>query len=634
VQADSAGHAASYHPAVKEIAALVLLGAAALAQEPLRESSIGEVRGADKKPFAGATVHLLHRAHPSVLDPAYEDHVVATADERGQFKVQLLVGMPYAVWAVGPVVDGTYRCSEVLSDVVPGVPIVLHEAELHYVRRVAIAVDPSWRQPLQFAIGGDVPMRMMQPVQLKDGELSTPQWPGAGCGVSAFEEGVRVYSHSLPLTITGLRDSIRLEADSDVKAPVPDDASLRATLTASLTLSVPRRREYALRFVDAGKDPIAGVEAITTTQWMSEKLGVTGANGLLRVPAADGSEILFSDVVARSAGHAEARVDADMFRKDDDDPKSVPLESGTLVHGRLWLREGHPAGRTVLLLNGSIKIGRNQSYFGVYARESSTEADGSFLVPGRVRGYPFRVTALLTPEQRAALSPDKSAPPLWPSAIVLPEVSAEPKDVGDLRLDRLVPIDVRVFAADHSPPGATKVIAFVVAPQTFDNWPARPECMITDRHGRLRLLAHRDCEIALLVMTQQGSALGFASADHRRLDLNLDPSGVAHLHIVDGENKPLIGNIVDIVGPLGAPSDPEVARVLPQVQQAFSSYSMPWRMGRTDGSGRIDLLMPLPGFDLNLVVYGPDGTTMQKRLPLSPDRGAKPIEVVFTPDKQ
>src|SRR5580765_8583721 len=133
---------------MKEFAAIFLLGTVALAQEPPREASIGEVRGADKKPFAGATVHLLHRAHPSVLDPEYEDHVTVTTDERGQFKVQLLLGMPYAVWAVGPVVDGTYRCTEVLTDIVPGVPIVLNEGESHFVRKIAITVDSSWQQPL------------------------------------------------------------------------------------------------------------------------------------------------------------------------------------------------------------------------------------------------------------------------------------------------------------------------------------------------------------------------------------------------------------------------------------------------------------------------------------------------------
>lgn len=53
---------------------LVLLGsllvaAAMPAQQPLREAVIGEVRDRDGKPWEGATVHLLHRAHPGLADP-------------------------------------------------------------------------------------------------------------------------------------------------------------------------------------------------------------------------------------------------------------------------------------------------------------------------------------------------------------------------------------------------------------------------------------------------------------------------------------------------------------------------------------------------------------------------------------
>jgi hypothetical protein len=88
-----------------------------IAQEPRRETAFGEIRDAGGRPFAGATLHLLYRAHPAVTEPAYGEHLQATADDRGRFRANVLAGMPYTAWAEGPGDAPRWRCTRVVHDV-------------------------------------------------------------------------------------------------------------------------------------------------------------------------------------------------------------------------------------------------------------------------------------------------------------------------------------------------------------------------------------------------------------------------------------------------------------------------------------------------------------------------------------
>jgi hypothetical protein len=609
---------------VKELAALALLCTAALAQEPLREGSIGEVRGADKKPFAGATVHLLHRAHPGVLDPAYEDHVVATADERGQFKVQLLVGMPYVVWAVGPVVDGTYRCTEVLSDVVPGVPIVLHEGELHYLRKLALQVDASWPRPLSFVARGVVGENtLLQEVSVVDHKAELPVWPVGTCWIRAIDDGACVYYQSVQMTSTALRNSLKLPEEE-----------LRQTLTDTLRIDVPLRRDFAVRFVDDHNKAVANIDVITESRPIPilprERLGTTDKDGVLHTATAGPEDLAKAAAEVLTDGFAETWV-RDVFKPAGEEPKSIVLSPGISPRGRLLLGDGMVAARTPLLLHAAIRSDES-TLNPLRERVLQTADDGALVLPGRVPGFAFHLTALLTPAQRATLSPGKSAPPLWPRAILRLEQDGESDPLGDLRLDQLAAVDIQVLADDHSPPGAVQLTALAVPKKNGFNWPNRPERMVTDRHGRLRFLLPRDSEIVVVAMTPRGAAMANTTPARRRLDLTLDPRHAVTLRLVDNEGKPLARAYVEVVVPVGQAETDDDAKVASVVRNSTSSF--PWHSGVTDSNGQVQLVMPLLGFSLDTAVKTDDQRWMRTLVRVPIDRGTEPVELVFAPNQR
>jgi hypothetical protein len=614
----------------RTLAAVAVLLACAVAQEPARERAFGEVRGSDGKPFAGATVTLLHRAHPGVLAPAYEDRVEAVTDERGRFHAQLLVGMPYAVWATGPVTGDTYRCTRVLADVLPGVPIVLVEDGLHHVRKLSVEVDPSWPRPLRFEARASIAgMSVRAPLAEVDGVQRTPAWPASACGVYALDGGLRVWSQIVPMTLTSLR-----ERQSGDAAARPDDAALLQILAGNTGLRVPPRSEYVLKLVDASKQPAAGVELFGDRE-PRERLGVTGADGVLRVGLAQADRFPYYEVTARAEAFAESRVEQDRFANGGE-ASPHELEPGVAVRGRLLLAEGRPAGRTTLLLNASIRTGDNSTYFGVGERVLEAAADGAFVVPGRVAGYGFRVTALLTPAQRAALSPrkpaaDESAPPLGPRAIVRFESAEAPADLGELRLDQLAPVDVRVRAADGSPPGPVQLVVLPVTARD-GNPPHYPERMRTDRHGGLRFLCAPGQDVAVFALTAQGAALGIASQAKRKLDLAIDPRHVARLRILGGDGEPLAGATVDLVAPQASASDGDEARVGNHVRDVYFVHGFPFKNGLTDADGRVTLVVPLQQAKLDLAIYVRDQDTrrsMRLDVPFPFAGGDDPHEIQF-----
>jgi len=607
-------------------AAICWLAALPVAQEPLRDRALGEVRGLDNQPFAKATVHLLHRACTSILDPAYQDLVEVTADVQGRFQAQVLAGMPYAVWATGPIVDGTYRCTKVLIDVVPGIAVVLREDELHFVRKCTVTVDPSWRA-LRFAasasIGG---MLVRQPLVPVEGAVSTPAWPVPTCAVAALAGELAIGSENVPLTVAGMASALSRRAP---EAPVPGATEIRKQLAEPAAFGVRARQEYALRFLGPDKKPAPGISVFSVSQQAQILLGTTGDDGIVRVRS-DSARFAFYETIASGEGCAETRVEWESFRKVGEAMQDVVLAPGNTTRGRLLLGDKQPAGPGPLLQNGSIAMGAGGTYFGIAERTLRTTAEGGFSVTGRVPGYQFRLTAVLTPAQRMELSGERKAPPLWPRALAVCERAQDVEDLGDVRLDRLVRVDVHVAAADGSPPGSVQLV--VVPLSQGGCRPHYPERMRTDRHGALRFLLDPDAQAAVFAVTAGGAAMALVGKDARGLELKIDPRHVLRVRIVDPGGKPMAGARVDIASPkaAGLAGDPLLAA---RVQETFSVHGFPFKYTTADADGQAVLVSPLLDVTLDLCVYGPHRPYMRVDVPLAAHHPAYPSEITFVPNR-
>lgn len=88
-----------------------------------RERTFGMARRADRSPWAGATVRLLAEPFPGCAE---RDVVEVTTDECGEFRAEILAGVPYTAWACARL-DTCWAVSSRVDDVVSRLPVVLEE---------------------------------------------------------------------------------------------------------------------------------------------------------------------------------------------------------------------------------------------------------------------------------------------------------------------------------------------------------------------------------------------------------------------------------------------------------------------------------------------------------------------------
>jgi hypothetical protein len=386
-----------------------------------------------------------------------------------------------------------------------------------------------------------------------------------------------------------------------------------------------------VRFVDRKAKPLAGIELFAESELPRTRIGVSDVNGIVRTAIAGLEATPITATETLAADFAETGVNDGDFSYGDNETKAVTLAPGIAVHGRLLLGENEPMQGAVLLLNGEIEPNVNRNWFPVKERRLQSAEGGTFTVPGRVRGAPFRLVALLSPTQRAALAPDKSSTQLWPRAILVPETTNHRKDLGDIRLDKSALVDVQVLAADHSPPGSVKVIAVMAGAKS----PREPEQMCTDRHGRLRFLGPFKESFGVIAMTEHGAAVGVTTPQRRKLELTIDPRHAVRVRIVDEDGKPLPSAhaIAMAIEPGEGATDSPEAKFVVQVCNALQARAFPWTTGTTDADGCVQFVMPLLRFDMYLMVVTANGAMTGARVPIPLDRGPGPIDVVFTPDK-
>ena len=605
----------------------------AASQQLARERAFGLVRNRDGKPWVGAQVHLLHRAHPGVLDASCEDKVTATTDERGRFRVQLLPGMPYAVWARGAVEDGVYRCTPVLSNVVPGVPIVLDEAEPHYVRRVALELDASWKRPLSIVASCRVGATRLRKGVVRDelGFVTTPAWPAEYCVLELVEDEHRVSGVWVATNIA----RVQRYGDHRGATAIGDEAEALRALSAPVRYSVPGRHERELWFVDQKGRPVAGAQLRREGRPPRVALGTSDAEGRLRiVMAGDDPGLIPYRSVILAPGCAETRLERDLFTAmAAGEVKQLSLLPGTDVRGRLRLGE-QTLANIALVLSGSIWTGGSTTWFGVDPRMLRSDAKGRFVVPGRLPTHPFRLSAVLPPALRAQLAAAPDGPPVWPMALIYPERPGEPKDLGDLDLRSLEALDMAVLAPDGAPPGSVRLLVVPLCEQAR-SLPHDPEVVLTDRHGRVRLLVAPGPPLLVHAISKRGAAWTVVKEGQHQVALRLDAQHAVRFRVVDGDGKPLAGVSVGLVAPdLPAQLDPLARRALRRIRDLCMIHAFPGKHGYTDAEGYVDLVMPAVDVSLDLSLDDNElGIDERLDIPFPAQRPDGPIELVVVPKR-
>lgn len=576
-----------------------LFAALAPAQEPPREGIFGEVRTADAKPWVGATVTLLHVAHPALTDARFVDRVTATTDERGRFRAQLLAGMGYAAWASGPVVEGDYRCTPVARDLASGVPVLLREGDVHRHRQVRLQLDASWQGQLRLVATSRIgSFTVREVIPLVDGLATLPPWPETPITVQVELDGPPIFRGGVATTFAALLATRRRMAAEGGFAE-PTEAAVRQALSAPHPLAVGPRTEDAIRLVDAGQQPLRGARVVVEGREPQQLLGISDADGVVRFARAAGGKPPYR-ALAFADACAETVIDEDDWvATTEGAPKTKQLEAGATVHGRLFERDGVAAAAQPLLLEGSIATGQNSTFFGVDARLLTSADDGAIEVPGRIRSHAWYLTAVLTPQQRASLAGPTKAP-VAAVALLVPPSDAEPADLGQLRLDRLRQIDVRVVGSDGGEPGPVPVVVIPNPLAQLRNAPHEPLAARTDRHGRLRLLTNEGVTCAVWAMGKTGAAWAIIQAGQPEHTLRLDAAHVLTLQMVDPERKPIAGILAHVVTPEGTPIGDGAAALMPRVHDAFMVHGFPWKQGYTDGQGIVQLVMPFVGVGIDV----------------------------------
>ncbi|MBK8101499.1 MAG: carboxypeptidase regulatory-like domain-containing protein [Planctomycetes bacterium] len=599
---------------------LVLIVAAdAATQQPPREPAIGEVRDRDGKPFAGATIHLLHRAHPGIVDPELTDALEVTADPRGRFRADVLAGRPYLVWATAPGENGAFRCTTVAEGVVAGVPTVLTESEPRRVRPLQVTVDASWTKPLRFVAGatlGDVAFE--QHLGPADAVVATPPWPVDTLTIQVFEDSQLVHREPVALTALGAK----------TLAAAVTDEERAASLARPANVLVGERTTLLLPVQDKDGTPIADASVQVDDAPFARVLGTTDAAGKLELVAAGEAKAPRATVL--DGTHAEFPFDNDNLPAEGKKVEPPDLVAGSVIRGRLLTGENEPLGDVPLILDGSIRNSDNGWWWGVHPRLLASAADGTFVVRGRLQKFPFRLTAVLPPDVLAKLRGDHRTP-LWPQVMVVPETADPTKDAGDIRLDRLAAIEVHVAAPDGTPPGSVQVALFPAHEEGDKRWPVRALLARTDRHGRVRVLAPKGTEVAVFAATLAGSAFGFATAGAAPLQRTLDAAQVVRL-LVMADDKPLAGAGFRASSPHLEGAKGDAARVKDLLGEPMVHSWCPLLGGVTDAEGRLTIVAPVPGAQL-AGFLSIDGKSMHVAIDLR-EALDDPVRIEFVPGKR
>lgn len=580
---------------MRTVLTLLLLAAVACAQR--RERSFGLVRDVDGGPWSGAKVHLVHRASPFVEDPALVDEVEVVTDERGVFVTELLLGMPYTVWAEAP--SGEHgeavRCTAAV-ECVPGEPLVLQEEpELRHVRRVRFEPAPGWRElgglfcEIECEVGGVTLRRRLDAVG--EAVATVASWPGARQTVRLVRSEVVLSSAVLETTHAAIEQAAAQTAEGLPEDPAARRAAVAARIADVRVIEVAAPRTATMHVVDAGGQPVVGGRLFDPSRSRERPVAISDDAGALRVVFPESGAVesrysLLADTIA------ECKVGGNLFENGERatarDGEVLDVGAAHVATGRLTAA-GEPVDGVALLLEGSMRISASSTWFSSPPRVLRTGEQGAFGVPGRSDAFRWRLSAVLSPALRDRFAPDEGTP-LWPVALLVPESRTTGPALGDLTLEGLAPLQVQVLAADGSPPGSVELLLAVARPGG-GKYPHAPILLRTDRHGRVAILLPRNESFAVVAMSSRGSSSGVGFAGNEVLELRLDPGNVVRVEVVDSGGKPVAG--ANVSARLAGEGDAKLAPFLGSLRAAYSVHAMPLARGETDENGRADLVVPL-----------------------------------------
>lgn len=439
----------------ERILAILAIAVPVLAQqEPQQKGGgrrplVGTVVGSDERVIPGASVVVAHVPYGEDSLPA-RHHATATTDARGRFRIDVLAGVYYRAFAIGPPDErGTRFVSEV-HETTANALLTLRATEQMPVRTFRLENPERWREfaPLRLRIlpaGAELP-GWEQPLD-DDGSVVLPPLPS---GYTTFEV----------LTADGVLETMTIRSTSDV--------AMRATPVWDVLVEV----------VDDTGQPVVGAivqqrhwsPGWTTAGLLSEQsqrqtyrsLGTSDASGRLvaRVPRADnffrkhpGDGL---QLRAAAPGH-RAILEGTSARKAEVESGSIRLLMVRAAPPRVHLHwGGQPQSGVRLLAKWMVTVGSGKFSHAFPCIDSATTDDsGHAMFANLPKGVE---TAWLTLSEPPAVTQDLFPAHSPAPRVLLPPLEASDQAVLDVDLANFRRLHLRVLEQSHAPAQTARLI--------------------------------------------------------------------------------------------------------------------------------------------------------------------------------
>jgi hypothetical protein len=506
----------------------------------------------------------------------------AVTDADGRFETTVQPLGRYSLVAHTPLHEGRYRITSPVEASAGG-HVALHEHEERSEWILQLRGLEAWRQhKLRFVVADDG-------VELMPDTSGRAVFPPvlAADAVFVFDErGIQIHTARLPRPNAG--------GILDYRLPPPRPIELRATGADG------KQAERAALV------PIFGAPAVGAVP-------LDGGSLRFHVAATEGGgERGPLDGVRLSVGAPRHAV-ASISERPDPLPEAeggaarleVALRPGCQWRGRLLLGDGKPARRARLLQWSGQQL----------PWSIDVDDDGHFTTHGSSPSAATRLVVELDAAQLAAL-PQSAARPTSPTAIVCwleapSRAPDEPIDLGDLRLDKLMALDVEVIGSDSAP---AKHAALALGDRHCPDAPFFPAA---DARGRIRFLVPGAG--AVILAARAGEDVGWIEVGlpvSEAVELRLTP-WLSVEGVVKGENgQPMAG--VRVLATTRKTLEPAFLRTLTMLRTAVS-----------DGAGRFRVEV-LPPRNEVLLTFRAGRATHSLWITLT-DESAHGLQIVLRP---
>ena len=431
-------------------ACLVELGAASRADQAkasaARRRVFGKVRDVAGKPWVGAEVVFVTTPVGYGVRFVEADIVRALSDDKGRFEAQLLGNRLYYAWAWSKARDGAYRVSNGTYEVFAGEPVSLKQtASTHH--RVKVAIEGREHhvasEPLRFEAGAhEHVMRVVEPGE--DGSLRLPRVPGGDVRVRVFGRNGEVIARAAFSTLEPRGKLVLRRRGVEVPALVKVISHTGRSLSGVELWtydSARHTRELVAKTDDDGM-------AIVSAGARRRRDGTIDKNASIVLLPRHPEHAEFFFRVRCPSGRKTTATELRRAGKPDTIKKLGP---GRVLKGRLLGADGKALAKSPLLYWVDMRFEGATGSLG-HPRRFVTDAEGRFALPAWNPECPFRIGVPVGLGMALGKHYSHEAP-LYPIAIVAsgggdPKASGE---LGDLSLEELVPIDVRVAHAGGVP---------------------------------------------------------------------------------------------------------------------------------------------------------------------------------------